>query len=496
MTLIVETPDTRPPERDYILGVVLGEFLGLPWRRLPADRADIRITLEDHPGELCLPDVLLSTPEADWLQSASLPARPLRRWNAHELATDITLVEPFVPVIYGDHANSVGAQPPGRSNSDSGVAAENNRDSDTQAPFVCREDDRVALPIDIFGSAFFMLTRYEELVVTDRDEHDRFPAWASLAYQEGFLERPIVDEYVEILWTAMQRLWPQLERRSREARVRVSHDVDRPSRYSFGPFRRFVRSVAGDIAKRGDLASVVRGPAARYGRRQALHPADPFNTFDWLMDISEANGLQSAFYFIPGKTYAPHDPLYDLDDPKIRDLIARIAERGHEVGLHPGYHTYRDPQTLTTQADRLRQVSHSAGVNQQEWGGRMHYLQWDSQVTPQAWEQAGMTYDSTLGYADHAGFRCGTSHDFPLFSWAERRALGVMERPLIAMEGTILSAKYMGFSEADDVRGYLSTLRSRCHQFDGAFNLLWHNSELVGKEIRMIYQDMVAGSFR
>ena len=350
----------------------------------------------------------------------------------------------------------------------------------------------MAARITLIMLSRYMLSRYEELVTHDRDEHDRFPAWASLACQEGFLERPIVDEYVEILWSAMSTLWPGLKRRARKPSVRVSHDVDRPSRCSFGPFRRFARSVAGGVAKRRDFASPVHGLAARYSRSDRLHPADPYNPFDWLMGVSEARGLQSAFYLIPGKTYAPHDPLYDMDDPKIRSLVRRIAERGHEVGPHPGYNTYRDPATLAAQADHLRQVSEEEGVQQNEWGGRMHYLQWSTDTTPAAWEDAGMAYDSTLGYADHTGFRCGTSHDFPLYSWSARRVLTVTERPLIAMEGTILSAKYMGLSEPDDVRGHLSTLRSRCHQFNGPFNLLWHNSDLVEQEARSIYRDTVA----
>ena len=53
-----------------------------------------------------------------------------------------------------------------------------------------------------------MLSRYEEAVLLDRDDHDRFPATASIAYKTGFLDRPIIDEYVEILWVAMKRVWP------------------------------------------------------------------------------------------------------------------------------------------------------------------------------------------------------------------------------------------------------------------------------------------------
>lgn len=44
-------------------------------------------------------------------------------------------------------------------------------------------------------------------------DHDRFPATASLAYRAGFLDRPQIDEYLEILWAAMRRLWPGLQRK-------------------------------------------------------------------------------------------------------------------------------------------------------------------------------------------------------------------------------------------------------------------------------------------
>ena len=66
-------------------------------------------------------------------------------------------------------------------------------------------DSGIRLGVDVLGSAFFMLTRYEELVRSERDPRDRFPATMSLAYRERFLDRPIVNEYAEILW-ALKRV--------------------------------------------------------------------------------------------------------------------------------------------------------------------------------------------------------------------------------------------------------------------------------------------------
>ncbi|SPP31946.1 hypothetical protein ARAF_1614 [Arsenophonus endosymbiont of Aleurodicus floccissimus] len=40
-----------------------------------------------------------------------------------------------------------------------------------------------------------------------------------------------------------------------------------------------------------------------------LHFADGYNTFDWLMDVSEKNNLKISFYFIFGRT----DTVYDAD---------------------------------------------------------------------------------------------------------------------------------------------------------------------------------------
>lgn len=459
MTLIVEGVDSRMLEREYILSILLGEFLGVSWRYECSERCDVRIALAGEAGEIRLPDVLFSVPESEWLTESSMPSRPLPQWDTRDFSEEITLIKCMVPVIYGH-----------------------------QEPTAHKDNDVIALPVDILGSSFFMLSRYEELVTADLDEHDRFPAWASLAYQEGFLERPIVDEYVEILRAAMKILWPRLKFRTHMPRTRISHDVDRPSRYSFGSFRRFLRSVGGDIVRYRDFGAPLRGLVVRYCSPKALHPADRFNTFDWLMDVSEANDLQSAFFFIPGKTFPPHDPLYDLEDNRIRRLIRHIGERGHEVGVHPGYNTYRAPDTLVAQAERLRAVSEQEGVRQSEWGGRMHYLQWDAEVTPSAWQMAGMTYDSTLGYADQTGFRCGTSHDFFLYSWSSRKALAVTERPLIAMDGTLYAEKYMGLTEPREVLYNLNSLRSRCHLFGGGFNMLWHNSELVDDAKSEIYK--------
>ncbi len=293
MTLVVETPGTRAAECDYILGVLLGEFVGLSWRRQAADSDDVRITLPGQPGEIRLPDVLLATPDIEWLNAASMPTQPLATWDTRYLAANILLTNPVVPVLFGD------AGPAERINSQT-----------------------IKLPIDLFGSAFFMLSRYEEAVLPDRDSHNRFPATVSLAYRAGFLDRPIVDEYVEILWAAMQRIWPGLDRKPRQPRMRVSCDVDSPFALT-GAIKGMGRRFAGDLLKRHSPALARRNLAANWQARSGDHSRDPHrNGIDWIMDINERAGQSVGFYFIPENTDRRFDNRVSLDEPRMRALVA------------------------------------------------------------------------------------------------------------------------------------------------------------------------------
>ena len=81
MKFLVKIPQGYEPERRYILGVLLGEFLGLDFDVLPYDDRVIRIIGGD--GKECqIVDRLFSFAEADWLTSRSLPASPLKWWDS------------------------------------------------------------------------------------------------------------------------------------------------------------------------------------------------------------------------------------------------------------------------------------------------------------------------------------------------------------------------------------------------------------------------------
>jgi len=455
--LKITTSPNLNSARQYILNVLLKEFLGLSFSTEVKNIETIQIS--DEKTTLTISDAFFQQAATHWLQPESLPPLPLAQWNVSEDIAAVNLVSNSVPVIFGD---------------------------DT---YLNSHDNGLYLGLDIFGSAFFMLSRYEEAVKSERDAHQRFPATASLAYQADFLHRPIINEYVEILWACMKQLWPHLERKPRNFRMLVSHDVDNPFEYPFLSSPRLLKRMAGDIIKRQSLVKAAKSLSGWIKVKASSDvTTDPCYTFDTLMDISEKQGLSSAFYFITDHSAGTLDGLYSMQHPEIRRLLRNIHARGHEIGLHTSYNTYCDPIQTAKEFEILKQTCEQEGIQQMTWGGRQHFLRWETPTTFANWNAAGLNYDSTLSFADKAGFRSGTCYEYPVYDVVKQQPLKLRERPLIAMECSVIDERYMGLGTGEAAFEVFQSLKTACQQFQGDFTLLWHNSRLIEVEEQRLYE--------
>ena len=366
------------------------------------------------------------------------------------------------------------------------------RDAENPLRLVTVEENTVRIHFDLLGGAFYILTRMEEYLSPVRDEYDRFPAYASHALIHGYLHRPVVDEYVEILWHCIKRLWPGAKRRNESFRMMVTHDVDEPFRYALRPAWKVLRTFGGDLLRRHDVKSAFGNPA-RWFKGKYFRPwqSDPFYTFEKIMDMSEACGIRSAFYFLSGRSSPLLDGDYTLSHPYILNIMRRIHERNHEIGYHGSYNTYRDSEAACREVHTLRDVTSRLGVSQENWGGRQHILRWNAPITWQNYEKAGLNYDTTLSYADHAGFRCGTCHPFAVFDVEQDKALKLKEFALVVMECSVLDKRYMDLSPEKGLE-HMMMLKNKCRKYHGVFCLLWHNSRFVSPVEREIYAQVLA----
>lgn len=421
--LKIYTTPIHLPEKEYVLQVLFREILGLPFEVIPeAGLPHLRLRLPNGTKLVVEDHFFGQFPENIYLNAENIPE------------TAVRLPHPFEP---GETIAGVYGR-----------------------PYYSTENQTITLGIDLISSTFFMLTRWEEYVKTERDQYDRFPATAGWACRNNLLDRPLVNEYAELLWQALLRLGWNGPRRPRKFGLHLSHDVDHPRLWWSAAGR--LRTLTGSLIHRHNARE-----AAWWLRHQIFRQDDPYDIFDDWMDFSEANGLVSHFNFMSRRpVYA--DCYYPLDHPYVTDLIKKIRERGHVIGFHPSREAFASPLVFAKELAAVREVS-AAPVR----SGRQHYLCFAAPHTWQQWSDAGMEWDSTLGYPDAEGFRCGICHDFPVFNFLSRQTLPLREKPLLAMDVTL--AQYRQYTPE---QGYarLQYLRRQTEKYGGEFVLLWHNS--------------------
>lgn len=340
--------------------------------------------------------------------------------------------------------------------------------------------------VDIIASSFFMLTRYEEYFVEERDWHGRFPANASLAYKEGFLDRPIVNEYIELLWHWIDDFGLNIKRKNlwgnNNFAVCLTHDIDALYKYrSFlGEFKRFLSMLIKHYKSNEGLNWFLG-----YLKTAIFKHRDPFWTFDFLREIEKRYNSRASYYFLCGGE-SPQDNNYFKYQSTLTGLIDQMERDGNEVGLHPSYYTFNNPKLFWIEKQKL-----DALVSNHNYGGRQHYLRFKMPVTLRLYEQLGLSYDTTLGYADYEGFRCGICHPFKPFDLVQNRILDIWEIPLIIMEGTLYKYRKI---PSEQIANIISLYIDRIRKYQGVFVLLWHNSsfdEQVYPQAKQIYETIL-----
>lgn len=181
-----------------------------------------------------------------------------------------------------------------------------------------------------------------------------------------------------------------------------------------------------------------------------------------------------------------------IEDPLIHRALQRISTRGHLAGLHASYACYRDPVRASNEAMILRRMLDKLDIRQDQLGVRQHYLRWAGPEHWRIWNDAGMDYDATMGFSDRIGFRYGTSHSFPAFDLASRKPLRIEERPLLVMDVALCPATERQWRQRRrDILAGVEEIIDSCRRYDGAFEMIWHNTQVQNRFLRDAYQRIV-----
>lgn len=324
---------------------------------------------------------------------------------------------------------------------------------------------KITANADILSTVFVLLSRYEEFVSHSMDKYGRFEYANSISCRYEIVYIPIVDEYAMLLRKELSANFPDIWIRPRQYRLIPTHDIDFLVR--FRSLGQSFKTIGGDLLVRKSMRKMLNSLSLFFKSRHNCENDPYVAAFLKLVEIAKVKKLDSRFYFKALKK-GDRDCTYDIFSKAARLCIELAKKNGVGVGLHGGFYSY-DNQ-LEMQYEKLNLESVFDGKISCV---RQHFLRFKSSLTPEIWNATGFSNDSTLGFAEHEGFRCGTCHPYPLFDFEADKEMNVVESPLIAMDTTLL--QYRSLSD-DDALESLCRLNERCKAVEGDFVFLWHNT--------------------
>ena len=293
----------------------------------------------------------------------------------------------------------------------------------------------------------------------------------------GAIYRPVADEDF-LAKGGRAPTWPE----GRKFAVCLTHDVDAVRRgglRSFARRRRFqienserkLKKLAGVLGLGTDFLSLMLNQ-------------EKFNStwdFDKWLEVENNFQARSTFFFWPGWRAIGErhhtDCTYDMEDAvifagekcSVAEMIRRIHLRSWEIGLHPSWYSYDNADEIKKQKEALEVV-----VGHEIVSIRQHYLHYDVRFTPRVQSEAGLKYDSSVGFNDNVGFRFGTCYPWHPYDLKNEEKLPILEIPLIIQDGAMLDrAKGMRL-DGRTAFDYVRMLIEAVENVGGVLNLLWH----------------------
>jgi len=313
------------------------------------------------------------------------------------------------------------------------------------------------LAFDPFAAGFYVVSRYEEYIISVRDKHNRFPSSESLQSITDCLRLPIVQVWANMLAEAIVRKFPGLVINNVGYNYIPTYDIDMAWSYQEKGTLRTAGAWAKSILML-DLPSIVE----RWKVLTNKIP-DPFDTFDYLDKSINSYDLNAIYFILLGQ-HSDYDKNINPNNASFAQLIKRIAA-SHSVGIHPSYFSKK---SLRNEINSLTSI-----LKREITRSRQHYVRLDLPQTYKHLLANGIKEDYTMGYPDILGFRNGTAVPTPWYNLEEEVETDLIIHPFQIMDVTLKN--YLKLTPKKAIME-IHTIVDIIKQYGGSCISIWHNS--------------------
>ena len=328
-------------------------------------------------------------------------------------------------------------------------------------------DKNTDVPYDIFSVIFYLVSRYEEYLVTKSlDQHGRFKAESSIAFKNHFLNQPLVNQIALKLKEKIILKYPEITFLQSEYQYIPTIDVDMAFSY-IG--KGLWRNTGGII--RSILQLKLNQLTERFKVIMGIIP-DPFNNFDFIFRELEQKEYHAIIFMNLGK-YGKYDKNISFQNLKFFRLLKDLNEKA-QVNIHP---SYASNSNLSLLNDEIAKLEHILGGDVIR--SRQHFLILNLPETYRNLIDLGIIEDYSLGYASQLGFRASICTPFRFYDLLNEDETRLIIRPFAFMDGTMTD--YLKLN-SDEMLEQLKLISDSVRRVGGDLIGIWHNSSIAENE--------------
>lgn len=319
------------------------------------------------------------------------------------------------------------------------------------------------LPFDVFTTAFYLVSRYEEYLPHEPDMHGRFKPTDSTAFRLGFLNKPIIDEYALAVRGKILEKYPDEKIAEKRFKTINTVDVDLAYKYRY-------RNVFVSIG--GLMRDVLNGNLKEITERIKVvlkRLPDPFQTFEFIE--SKSGGKPLIFFWQLGDRKGKYDKNASHEISEFRDLIRHFADKS---GIHLSYSSHAKADGFGEEIMRLKNII-ATNVKR----NRFHYLKMQLPNDYRTLINTGITEDYTMGYSKHEGFRASIARPFYWYDLGKDEATNLLVVPFMFMDTYFRDSDI----SADEIKTRIKDIISQTQKVNGTLVALWHNNTFAETRI-------------
>ena len=338
--------------------------------------------------------------------------------------------------------------------------------------------ERTEVNFDLFGQAFYQLSGYQEYILEASGKRLRSKA-GNISADSAVFNAPNVNILFLILESLIaetfgigqvsQERYPQ----GKKFAVVLTHDLDALKKtpkdrvkHIWHGLNRAMRLA--QSRKFSAAAGEILKAVSKFIRRAQ------YNNIDYLSRLEEKNGVSSSLnVYVRSKKNKSglanwfYNPEYDVArDTALAKQLKDFAKKHFTVGIHGSYSSGRRHSLLQEELSLLEGI-----LQEKIEGGRQHFLDYSVFRTPGVFQDTAIKYDTSVGFRDLNGFRAGACLPYYLYSLPDDQATGVLEIPLVIMDG-VLFDRQDGTKESawQSAQAILEKIKAA----QGCASIVWH----------------------